>query len=236
MNKGKLYLIPNIIAEGTQQLVITPQVYAILPTIQHFLVEDLRSARRYLGNLKIYQSIESLDFQLLNKDTETESLTRLFAPVFKGINIGIISEAGVPGVADPGSIAVNYAHANDVQVVPLVGPSSLLLALMASGLNGQRFAFHGYLPIDAKECSKAIRNLEQESRQRNQTQIFIETPYRNNRLMKLMVDNLQNETMLSIALDLTGPGEKIKTLPVKQWKTRDLQLPKTPAVFLFLHI
>jgi 16S rRNA (cytidine1402-2'-O)-methyltransferase len=236
MNNGKLYLIPNVIAEGTQQFVITPQIYETLPSIRHFLVEDVRNARRYLSSLKIYESIEALDFQLLNKDTGSESLPTLFDPIFKGINIGIISEAGAPGVADPGAVAVNFAHANGIQVVPLVGPSSLLLALMASGLNGQRFAFHGYLPIEAKECAKVIQNLEQESRQKNQTQIFIETPYRNNYLIQLLVNNLRNETMLSIALDLTGPEERIKTLPVKQWKTMDLLLPKAPAVFMFLSI
>ena len=236
MNQGRLYLIPNVIAEGTHRSVITPQVYAVLPTIRYFLVEDIRNARRFLSNLKIYESIEALNFQLLNKDSTIESLPALFAPVLQGENIGIISEAGSPGVADPGAMAAIYAHENSIQVVPLVGPSSLLMALMASGLNGQHFAFHGYLPIPKKETGRAIKTFEQESRNKNQTQIFIETPYRNNHLLKLLLSNLENDTLLSVALDITGPGETIKTLPVSKWKTLNLELPKAPAVFLFLSI
>lgn len=234
MKKGKLYLIPNVIANDTQQAVITPQVYQVLPTIAHFLVEDLRTARRFLSSLKIFDSIESLNFQILDKDTKSEELPSLFSPIFQGLNIGIISEAGCPGVADPGAAAVMFAHANRMQVIPLVGPSSLLLALMASGLNGQRFTFHGYLPIDAKESSTVIRNLEKESRQKNQTQIFIETPYRNNHLKRVLLKNLQKETLLSIAVDLTGEKEDIRTLPVREWTNVEVDLPKVPAVFLFL--
>jgi 16S rRNA (cytidine1402-2'-O)-methyltransferase len=234
MNKGKLYLIPNIIADETQRLVIGPQVYQVLPTITQFLVEDLRTARRFLSSLKIFDSIEKLGFQVLDKDTKNEQVPALFAPIFQGLNIGIISEAGCPGVADPGALGVRFAHENDIQVVPLVGPSSLLLALMASGLNGQRFAFHGYLPIDGKEGSAAIRSLDRESKEKKQTQIFIETPYRNNHLRRMLLDNLRNETLLSIAVDLTGGQENIKTLPVREWKKVDGDIPKLPAVFMFL--
>jgi 16S rRNA (cytidine1402-2'-O)-methyltransferase len=148
--------------------------------------------------------------------------------------MGVISEAGCPGIADPGALAVKFAHKNGIPVIPLVGPSSILLALMASGLNGQRFAFHGYLPIEAKECAKVIRDLEKESHQKNQTQIVIETPYRNNQLKALLLKNLNNETELCIAVEITGLQESITTLQVKQWKSIGTELPKTPAIFLFL--
>ncbi len=236
MNKGKLYLIPTVIAEDTHSEVIAPQVYNALPAIRHFLVEDIRTARRYLSSLKIYESIELLDFQVLNKDTRYEDLRTLTDPIFRGVNIGIISEAGCPGIADPGALAVKFAHENDIHVVPLVGPSSILLALMASGLNGQRFAFHGYLPIDGKECTRAIHDLEKESKQKSQTQIFIETPYRNNHLKDLLLKNLKPETLLSIAQDITGVQENIKTCPVRKWRTTEINLPKVPAVFMFLAV
>jgi 16S rRNA (cytidine1402-2'-O)-methyltransferase len=234
MNKGKLYLIPNLIANDTQLEVIPPQVRNALASIKHFLTEDVRTARRYLSSLKMYDSIEVLDFQTFNKETKVETLPELFTPVFKGLPLGVISDAGCPGVADPGALAVKFAHDNDIQVLPLVGPSSILLALMASGLNGQRFTFHGYLPIDAKECSKAIHELEKESRQKNQTQIFIETPYRNNHLKELLLKNLSNETLLCIAEDITGSNETIRTYPAKKWRTIDYELSKIPAVFLIL--
>lgn len=234
MNKGKLYLIPNLIADGTHRDVVTPQVRNALESIRHFLVEDIRTARRYLSSLKIYTAIEGLDFQTFDKDTKVETLPRLFDPIFKGLSLGVISDAGCPGVADPGALAVKFAHDNGIVVQPLVGPSSILLALMASGLNGQRFTFHGYLPIDAKECSKVIYDLERESRQKNQTQIFIETPYRNNHLREVLLKTLSGETLLCIAEDLTGEKETIKTYTVKKWRTIDYELSKVPAVFLIL--
>ena len=158
MEKGKLYLIPNVIADNTHASVITSHISNALQGIHHFLVEDMRTARRYLSALKIYPSIEALNFQILNKDSKPEDLSAMFAPIFQGVNLGVISESGCPGIADPGALATKFAHENEVQVIPLVGPSSILLALMASGLNGQRFAFHGYLPIEAKECANVIRD------------------------------------------------------------------------------
>jgi len=234
MEKGKLYLIPNVIADNTHASVITSHISNVLPGIHHFLVEDVRTARRYLSALKIYPSIEALNFQILNKDSKPEDLSAMFAPIFQGVNLGVISESGCPGIADPGALATKFAHENEVQVIPLVGPSSILLALMASGLNGQRFAFHGYLPIEAKECALVVRDLEKESRRKNQTQIFIETPYRNNHLKELLLANLKNETNLCIALDMTGTEERIRTHSVKKWKGITFDMPKAPAVFLFL--
>lgn len=236
MNKGKLYLIPNVVSDNTHEIVITRHIKDALPDIRHFLVEDVRTARRYLSNLKIYESIEALTFEILNKDTRIEALASLFEPIFQGSNMGVIAEAGCPGIADPGALAVTFAHENEIQVVPLVGPSSILLALMASGLNGQRFAFHGYLPIDAKECATVIHALEKESKQKNQTQIVIETPYRNNHIKDLLFKSLRHETLCCIAVDVTGQQEQIRTLPVKNWKRLGYHLPKLPAVFLFLSI
>ena len=233
-DKGKLFLIPNVIAAHTQDQVINSQVRNSLTGIRHFLVEDVRTARRFLSSLKVFESIETLDFKVLDKDTQAEQLKELFEPIGGGFNIGVISESGCPGVADPGALAVKYAHKNQIQVIPLVGPSSILLALMGSGLNGQRFAFHGYLPIESKESIKAIKELEKESREKNQTQIFIETPYRNNALMQNLVKGLSESTFLCRAVDVTGTSEDIKTLSVKNWRSNVDELPKLPTLFLFL--
>lgn len=234
MNSGILYLIPNIISDDTQRSVIAPQVIEALKTISHFLAEDVRTARRYLSSLKIYESIESLHFEVLNKDTKEMEFESLMRPLGEGKNVGVISESGCPGVADPGALAVEYAHKKKIKVVPLVGPSSILLALMASGLNGQQFAFHGYLPIDSKEAAIKIKQLESESRQKNQTQIFIETPYRNNQILKSLIDNLNSNDLLCIAFNITGKDEFIETQTVSTWKKQIPVLSKEPAVFLFL--
>lgn len=234
MAKGKLFLIPTIIADNTQQTVIPASVMEALKQTTHFLAEDVRTARRYLSSLKIYDSIEPLQFSVLNKDTKESELKELFVPINKGNNLGVLSESGCPGIADPGALAAKYAHANGITVVPLTGPSSILLALMASGLNGQKFAFHGYLPIDAKESVEAIKTLEKESRAKGQTQIFIETPYRNNQLAANLLKALHEDTRVCIAIDVTGTGESITTKPVKEWRKSLPELPKSPAVFLFL--
>lgn len=234
MDKGKLYLIPMVIADETQSDVITPSIRKILPELRYFLVENVRTARRFLSSLKIFESIEPLQFELLDKDTNPERLGNLFQPLFEGHSIGVLSESGCPGIADPGSLAVSYAHDHSIRVVPLVGPSSIVLALMASGLNGQRFAFNGYLPIDSRELMVAIKEFERESKQKDQTQVFIETPYRNNSLLSSLLRALSDKTLLTVALDLTGAAENIKTYEVRKWKTLATELPKTPAVFLFL--
>lgn len=231
---GKLYLIPTIISESTQEKVIPAMVREALPVISHFLAEDIRTARRYLSSLKIYPSIEALHFEVLNKDTPSSQLSELMAPLKEGFNMGVISESGCPGVADPGALAVQYAHQQNIQVVPLVGPSSILLALIASGLNGQRFAFHGYLPIETKEAALALKALEKESKQKNQTQIFIETPYRNNSVFEYFLKNLHSETMLSVAFDLTGQHEYVQTMRIADWSKQKHIWAKSPAVFLFL--
>lgn len=232
--KGKLYLVPTIIAEDTAQLVIPQHVLLSLKDIHYFLVENARTARRYLGSLKIYDSIEALTIEVLDKETKETELVSLMTPLVEGNNMGVISESGCPGVADPGSMAVRFAHQRNIQVIPLVGPSSLLLALMASGLNGQKFAFHGYLPVDGKEATKIIKELERESEQKNQTQLFIETPYRNNQILDHLLNSLKPTSQVSIALDLSGKNEFVQTMFVKDWKLNKPSLPKEPAIFSFL--
>jgi 16S rRNA (cytidine1402-2'-O)-methyltransferase len=233
-SKGKLYLIPNVISESTEENVIPIGVKTLLKGLSYFLAEDIRTARRYLSSLNIYSSIEPLNFRVLNKDTSSQELSELMLPIKEGNDIGVLSESGCPGIADPGALAVEYAHQQNIQVVPLVGPSSILLALIASGLNGQQFAFHGYLPIDAKEATQKIKELEKESKAKKQTQIFIETPYRNNSVFDHFLKSLHNDTRLTVALDLTGINESIQTLSIIQWKKNKAAWPKSPAVFLFL--
>lgn len=233
-SKGKAFLIPTIIADNTQHQVISQQCKDVLPGIKHFVVEDVRTARRFLSSLKLFDSIENLHFSVLNKDTREEELAGIMAPLLSGDSIGILSESGCPGIADPGALAVRYCHQNNISVVPLVGPSSLLLALMASGLNGQKFAFHGYLPIESKELTQAIKTLEADSRKHHQTQLVIETPYRNNQLLKSLVQTLAPNTELCVAQDLTGTDEFIATKSISQWRMQSIEMPKKPAVFIFL--
>lgn len=233
VNKGKIYLIPNTIAEESLET-IPPQVRNVLPSLRFFLAENVRSARRFLSSLKVFDSIEKLSFEVLDKDTTRADLPRIMSTLHEGHDLGIISEAGCPGIADPGALAIAYAHEHNIIVTPLVGPSSILLALMGSGLSGQQFAFHGYLPVEKKEAAAVVRNLETESRKKSQTQIFIETPYRNNHLAEILITNLHPDTMLTIAVDITGRSERIRTMPVRKWRDTSYSLPKIPAVFLFL--
>jgi 16S rRNA (cytidine1402-2'-O)-methyltransferase len=233
MKPPSLFLVPNVIAEEALQT-ISPQALSVLKDLRFFLAEDLRTARRFLSSLRLFSSIEALNFQKLNKDTDYAALDELMRPLLKGESIGILSESGCPGVADPGAMAVRWAHEHQIRVVPLVGPSSLLLALMASGLNGQQFAFHGYLPIETQEAARRIRELERESALKNQTQIFIETPYRNQAVFQHLVKNLSASTRLCVALDLTGASEDIKTQTIERWRKHEAGWPKLPAVFLFL--
>lgn len=230
MGIGKLYLIPNVIAENANDT-IPPHVLSVLPSLKIFLVENVRTARRFLSSLKIYESIEDLTFHVLDKDTK--DIASIMSSITEN-DIGVISESGCPGVADPGALAVAYAHANNIRVVPLVGPSSILMALMASGLSGQQFVFHGYLPIDSKQGAESLKTMEKESKKKSQTQIFIETPYRNNQLFELLLKTLQKTTLLTVAIDITGKRENIKTQTIARWQSNKESWPKEPAVFLFL--
>jgi 16S rRNA (cytidine1402-2'-O)-methyltransferase len=231
---GVLYLIPTVIADGTQTQVIPQQVLTTLKDLRYFLAEDIRNSRRYLSSLKIFERIDDLQFSILDKNTLENELEALMTPLFDGHDLGIISESGCPGVADPGAMAVAYAHQKKIRVIPLVGPSSVLLALMASGLNGQQFAFQGYLPIDRAKAGKVIAELERESKAKNQTQIFIETPYRNNAIFENLLKQLLPDTRLCVAVNLTSPEEKIICKRVREWRQEKVLFAKTPAIFLFL--
>ena len=232
---GTLYLIPCTLGDTPATQVLPQQVIDIARRLRHFVVEHPKTARQFLAALKPEQPIQSLHFATLDEHTVPEDLAELLTPLLAGEDVGILSEAGCPGIADPGADLVNLAHRNGIRVVPLVGPSSILLALMASGLNGQCFAFHGYLPIGEAERSRAIAALEAESARRKQTQLFIETPYRNEKMFGALLAHCRPQTLLCVATDLTLPGESIHTHSIAQWKSQPMpQLNKHPSLFLLL--
>jgi len=234
-SKGTLYLIPCNMGDSSPEQVLPQHVIDIARKLSHFVVEQPKTARRFLATLKPEQPIQSLNFASLNQHTPDAELPNLIAPLLAGHDVGIISEAGCPGIADPGANLVNLAHRKNIRVVPLVGPSSILLALMASGLNGQCFAFHGYLPIEDAERMKAITTLEAESTKRNQTQLFIETPYRNDKLFAALLRHCRPQTLLCVACDITTPDEEIQTRTISQWKSAPAPaLNKRPSLFLLL--
>ena len=232
MPKGKLFMIPTVLAENTAHWVISPQVKEVIANTKIFLVENPRSARRYISSLKLGITIEELQFEVLDKDTPPEQVSRLMMPLLNGADIGVISEAGCPGIADPGALAVAYAHQKGIQVVPLSGPSSMFLALMGSGFSGQSFAFHGYLPIDKKERAAALKKLEQESVREKRAQLFMETPFRNNQLLADALASLSPQTKLCIAKNLTAADELIQTKTIADWKNHPIDLHKVPTVFI----
>ncbi|MFC3879061.1 SAM-dependent methyltransferase [Algoriphagus namhaensis] len=232
MPKGKLFLIPNVLAENTSESVITPQVKEVISKTKVYLVENLRTTRRYISSLKLGVNIEELHMEILDKNTAPETINRLMQPLLNGADIGVISEAGCPGIADPGALAVAHAHSKGIQVVPLSGPSSMFMALMGSGFSGQSFAFHGYLPIDKRERSAALRKLEVESLKESRAQIFMETPFRNNQLLEDLLSNLSPQTKLCIAKNITGTDELILTKTIAEWKKHSIDLHKIPTVFV----
>lgn len=234
MKTGKLYIIPSAIAKGTSKKSLTPQLEEVLKSTFFFIAEHARESRRFISSLKLNIKIDDLQFTELNKHSGTNDLENMLNPAFRGNDIGLMSDAGCPGVADPGAAIVNLAHQNGIQVVPMVGPSSILLALMASGLSGQNFKFSGYLPIDQKDLKQKIGSLEAQSRKFNETQIFIETPYRSDKMLNQLVNHLHPETQLTVARDLTGNNEEIITLNVRDWRKYQMVIGKTPCVFLFL--
>ena len=236
MNKaiGKLFLIPNTLGDISPQDVMSHSVRVAIHTTQHFIFEKEKVGRAYIRRWCPEKSQNEFDVQILNKHTSQQELLQMLNPCLSGNNIALITDAGCSGIADPGADLVLLAHQSKVSVRPFVGPSSILLALMASGLNGQKFAFNGYLPIDRQTCKQAIKNFERISSKNNQTQIFIETPYRNSRCFELLINNLSPNTYLSVACDLNLPTEIIQTKTAKNWKTNQLDLHKRPSVFLFL--
>ena len=232
--KGKLYLIPTTLGDNEPLEVLPLSVKQAVERIDHYVVENEKTARRFIKRIDPKKSQPSLTLFTLNKYTDASELTGFLDPCIQGHDTGIISEAGCPGVADPGAEVVALAHRKGIQVVPLTGPSSILLALMGSGMNGQSFTFNGYLPIDRSERKQHLKVLEKRSRDHGQTQIFIETPYRNNKLMEDLIQHLKGETRLCVAADLTLSSEFIQTRPVKEWKRKLPDLHKRPAIFLLL--
>jgi 16S rRNA (cytidine1402-2'-O)-methyltransferase len=229
--QGKIYLIPNLLGEGIPREVLPFNVLNIIKQLKYFIVEDIRTARRFLSKAEITDAIDSLTFFTLNEHTPLQEITSYLDPA-KDNNIGILSEAGVPGVADPGADIVRLAHQKGIRVVPLVGPSSILMALMASGLNGQNFAFNGYLPVKNPQRIGKIKFFEKRALSENQTQIFIETPYRNMQLLEDLLNACASSTMLSIAADISLNTEFIKTQSIENWKTKIPPLHKRPAIFM----
>ena len=238
MARGILYLIPSPLGDSDPAGVIPCPVLERLRGIRRYVVEETRTARRYLSAAGLKGHIGELEFRELNEHTrpeEVESLLEMFStPDGSPTDVGLISEAGLPAVADPGAALVALCHEHGIQVVPFVGPSSLMMALMGSGLNGQSFAFQGYLPVKPEERRKAIKELEKRSSQLGQTEIFIETPYRNDSMMTDLLAVLQPSSRLCVAANITQPDETILTKTVKGWKTAGLTIGKRPCVFLFL--
>ncbi len=228
---SKVFLIPNVLSEGTQKEVVSPQILEAIKILDYFLVENIRTARRFVASLKV-KPVEPLIFEKLDKDTKPQDLDELMKPILQGRAVGIISEAGCPAIADPGSLAVSWAHKKGIEVIPLVGPSSILLALMASGMNGQSFEFHGYLPIPSTDRAKKLKELEQGSKAQGKTQIFMETPYRNQALLEGILKTLQDHTLLCIACNLTAPDQTVRTKSIKSWKKSTPDLNKKPTIFL----
>lgn len=233
--KGKLYLIPTPISESDPEDVLPQSVIDITRHLNFFVVEELRTARRYLSHIKVDRPIDELTFFLLNEHSQPEDVEKVLIPLLSGSDMGLMSEAGVPAVADPGAILVAAAHRKGIRVVPLVGPSSILLTIMASGLNGQNFAFVGYLPVKPEERRRRIKQLEQRSRAEGQTQLFIEAPYRNLQLFKELVNVCNDQTVITIAVEVTSANEMVVTKTVREWKNLPLpDINKKNTVFVLL--
>ena len=230
---GKLYLIPTTLGEETEPLEVMPlSVKKVIEEVNYYIVENEKSARRFIKKIAPKKQQPNLTIKLLDKYAIEEETQKYLDVCAQGFNVGLLSEAGVPAIADPGASIVKLAHTKNIQVVPLVGPSSILMAMMASGMNGQNFAFNGYLPIDKGDRKRAIKDLERISNDKNQSQIFIETPYRNEKMLADLKATLFPHTSLCIAADITLSSEYIKTMTVKDWKHLQPNLHKRPAIFI----
>lgn len=227
-----LYLIPSTMSDGPVDNVIPQGNLAVIRGIRHYVVENVRTARRFLKRCDRGIDIDSLTFTVLDEHTDAADIPEMLVPLTSGEPVGVISEAGCPAIADPGADLVAIAQERGYEVVPLVGPSSILLSLMASGFNGQSFAFLGYLPHDSKARALRLKEMERRIRTECQTQIFIETPYRNNRLIAELASSLPRGFKLCVASDITGPSQKIVTLPIEKWAGKKYDYDKTPAIFL----
>lgn len=233
--RGTLFLIPTNLSDPFTPGAILPQeVIELALRLDFYIAENAKTARAFLKSLGIGRPLLQVSIRELNTHTDINELTELLEPLLAGNDVGLVSEAGAPGVADPGAMIVDLAHRHHINVMPLVGPSSILLGLMASGLNGQKFAFHGYLPQEKTARIKAIQELERESKQRNMTQMFIETPYRNHALLADLITSLSPATRLCVASDLTGQAQTIVQQRVDNWRKAPIELGKTPSMFLLL--
>lgn len=233
--KGTLYMIPCPISDTAPYDVLPAANRNVIAGLDYFIVENLRSARRFLSKAGIGRPIDSLEFAELNEHTRPEELEGLIRPLLEGRSAGVISEAGIPGIADPGAEVAALCHRHGIRVVPLVGPSSIFLALAASGLNGQSFAFNGYLPVKQPDRGRAIKHFESRAAAERQSQIFIEAPYRNIKLLEDFLLTCRPGTLLTVASDITGPEEFILTLPVEKWKKSPVpDINKRPAIFILL--
>jgi len=227
-----LYLIPVTLGDTPHSQVLPDYNTEIIRNIRHFIVEDLRSARRFLKKVDRDINIDELTFYAMGKHASPEAFASYLHPLEQGMPVGVISEAGCPAVADPGADVVAIAQRKNLRVVPLVGPSSIILSVMGSGFNGQSFAFHGYLPIEPAERAKKLKMLEQRVYNEHQTQLFIETPYRNNKMIEDILHNCRPQTKLCIAANITCEGEYIKTKTVREWQGKTPDLSKIPCIFL----
>ena len=230
--KGKLYLIPTRLGDNPPLEVLPISIKKIIEDLDYYIVENEKTARRFIKRISPNKSQPSLKLQVLNKYTTEEERNTYLNICLEGISIGLLSEAGCPAIADPGADIVRLAHQMDIKVVPLVGPSSILLALMGSGMNGQSFTFNGYLPIDKSERKSKLKSLERISSEHNQAQIFIETPYRNMKMLDDLISTLHPSTRICVACDLTLPTEFIKTKSATDWKSNTEDLHKRPTIFI----
>lgn len=231
---GKIYLLPMLLGDTSVDLVIPSEVKQTIIALDTFFAENVKTTRRFLRKINKTFDIDNSLFKVLNKKTSNAELSEMLQIVKNGKDAGIISEAGLPGIGDPGSQLVEMAHRQNIKVIPLTGPSSFVLALIASGLNGQSFAFHGYLPVKTPQLDKQIKTIEKISGQLNQTQIFMETPYRNNQMLKQLIESCHSGTRLCIASNITTSEEIIKTKTISEWRNTQIDLHKKPTVFALL--
>ncbi|WP_353778525.1 SAM-dependent methyltransferase [Winogradskyella sp. 3972H.M.0a.05] len=229
---GKLYLIPTRLGDNPPLEVLPISIKKIIEQVDDYIAENEKTARRFIKRVSPNKSQGKLSFKPLNKFTDPSEISSYLDECKEGKSIGLLSEAGCPAIADPGADIVNLAHQNNIKVIPLVGPSSIVLAMMSSGMNGQGFAFNGYLPIDARERRSKIKELEKRSVQLNQSQIFIETPYRNDKMLQDLAKSLHPETRICVACDLTLPTEYIKTATASEWSKIKVDLHKRPTIFI----
>lgn len=229
---GNLYLIPCTLGDVEPLNVLPISIKKTIESVDHYIVENEKDARRFIKRFVPDKKQSFLKIQQTNKFTTPEEIPAMLNPCLEGFDMGVISDAGCPGIADPGARVVQHAHEKGIKVVPLVGPSSILLAMMASGFNGQNFAFNGYLPIDKGERKAELKRLEKISKDLGQSQLFIETPYRNNQMLQSLTETLNNQTRICVACDITLPTEYIKTAPVELWKKIRVDLHKRPTLFI----